>query len=229
MEGVSRRSLLLAAAAALLLAACATAPTGTYFPDLSDPDTQKVSQAFYLAALAAGDDPSRYSFARVSADEARIYSDADATFYVTDGLARLPAPVVEAEIAREVAHEVLGHAARRRALSWSVTAGFVALGIAFPGAGLADFLVNPLVVRAFSRDQVKAADAKAVEILRAMGHASPRRTLASALETVTAVNAKSPQPDGLLASHPPLGERLAALEPLEPFASAVAEASPDSR
>lgn len=229
MEGVSRRSVLLVAAFALFLSACATAPAGTYFPDLSDPDTQKVSRALYRVALAAGGDPTRYSFALVRSDEARVYSDTDATFYVTDGLARLPAPVVEAEVAREVAHEVLGHAARRRALSWSVTAGFVALGIAFPGAGLADFLVNPLVVRAYSRDQVKAADTKAVEILRAMGYESPRRTLASALRTLDAANAKTPGSGSLFATHPPLPERLAALEPLEPLAAAVAEAASQER
>ncbi|HTG10520.1 MAG TPA: hypothetical protein VK746_06960, partial [Candidatus Eisenbacteria bacterium] len=67
----------------------------------------------------------------------------------------------------------------RRKLSLSLTASFGALGIFAPGAGLLDFVVNPLVVRAFGRHQELQADQKAVEILRAMGHATPRRSLAS--------------------------------------------------
>jgi len=155
-------------------------PSGTYFPDPRHALTQKVSRALHRAALAAGDDPARYSFALVRAEEAQVYADADAVFYVTDGLARLPVPVVEAVLAHEVAREALQHVGRRRALSLSTTAGFTVLGIIFPGAGLADFVVNPLLVRAFSRNQEKQADAKAVEILRAMGYAAPRRALALA-------------------------------------------------
>lgn len=207
---------ILPVAVALLLAACATAPAGTYFPDPRQPLTQKVSHALYRAALAAGDDPTRYSFALVRAEEAQVYADADATFYVTDGLAHLSAPVLEAVLAHEVAHEVLRHVGKRRALSLSTTAGFTVLGIIFPGASLADFLVNPLVVRAFSRDQEKQADAKAVEILRAMGYPAPRRALALALQTLNQLNG-NPSSGGLLATHPPLAERLAALEPLEPL------------
>jgi Zn-dependent protease with chaperone function len=213
------------AALVLLSAGCAAAPAGTYFPDPRQPVTQKVSHALHRAALAGGDDPTRYSFALVSSDEALVYADAGATYYVTDGLARLSTPVVEAALAREVAHEVLRHVGKRRVLSLSMTAGFTALGIVFPGAGLADFVVNPLVVRVFSRDQERRADAKAVEILRGMGYEAPRRTLFLALQTVDRVNGKTPQAGGLLATHPPLAERLAALEPLEPLPPVLAETS----
>jgi len=79
------------------------------------------------------------------------------------------------------------------------------------------------VVRVFSRDQEKRADAKAVEILRGMGYEAPRRTLFLALETVDRVNGKKPQGGGLLATHPPLAARLAALEPLEPLPPVLAE------
>ena len=212
---------------ALLLAACATAPPGTYFPDPRQPLTQKVSHALYRVADAAGDDPTRYSFALVSTEAAQVYSDADATFYITNGLAHLPIPVVEAVLAHEVAHEVLQHVGKRRALSLSITAGFTVLGIIFPGTSLADFLVNPLVVRAFSRDQEKQADAKAVEILRAMGYAAPRRALALALQTLDQLKG-NPSSGGLLATHPPLAERLAGLEPLEPLPP-LAEVIPGMR
>jgi Zn-dependent protease with chaperone function len=82
-----------------------------------------------------------------------------------------------------------------------------------PGLSLADWVVNPLIVRAFTRDQVIAADVRAIEIIRAMGHELPRRTLAAALQAEQATNGTSP--GGLLATVPPLADRLAAIGPLE--------------
>ncbi len=205
------------AVAALLLAGCASFPHGTYFPPPTDPATAKMANTLHRAAVAASDDPAHYSFAFVRSRAAAAYSDEDATFYVTDGLMRLDPAVIDAVVAHEVAHEVMGHVGARRKLSLSLSAGFGAVGILAPGVGLLDFVVNPLVVRAFGRRQELEADQKAVEILRAMGHAAPRRTLAQALQTLGAhIPKEKEEPDGLLASHPALDERLAALGPLEP-------------
>jgi Zn-dependent protease with chaperone function len=119
-------------------------------------------------------------------------------------------------VAHEVAHEVLGHVGTRRKLSLSLTASFGVLGLFAPGAGLLDFVVNPLVVRSYGRYQEMQADQKAVEILRAMGYRAPRRALATALETLAAHTPKEREGlEGLLATHPALDDRLAALEPLE--------------
>jgi Zn-dependent protease with chaperone function len=201
---------------AVTLAACATAPEGTYFATPSNPGTARMAQILSRAAVAGGDDPQRYGFAFIKSPTAAAYSDEDATFYFTDGLMRQPTPVIEAVVAHEVAHEVLGHVGTRRKLSLSLTASFGALGIFAPGVGLLDFVVNPLVVRAFGRRQEMQADQKAVEILRAMGYRSPRQTLASALEGLAAYTPKEREGlEGLLATHPSLDERLAALEPLE--------------
>ncbi len=198
------------------LPACSAVPAGTYYAAPADPATVRLARTLGRAAVAAGDDPSRYAFAFIRSPTAECYSDEDATFYVTDGLMRLPDPVVDAVIAHEVAHEVLGHAGSRRKLSLMLSAGFSAAGLFAPGTGLLDFVVNPLAVRAFSRRQEIDADRKAVEILRAMGYPAPRRTLVEALRAVDAV---VPRPKeglgGLLDTHPPLGERLDGLEPLE--------------
>jgi Zn-dependent protease with chaperone function len=178
--------------------------------------TGRIAHALHRAVIAAGDDPDRYSFAMIKTPVAAVASDEEATLYVTEGLMRLPMPTIEAAIAHEVAHEVMGHVGTRRALSLSITAGFSVLGILLPGVGLLDFVANPLAVRAFSRRQELEADKKAVEILRGMGYASPRRVLADGLR---ALNASTPrakeEAQGLLASHPSLAERLIALEPLE--------------
>lgn len=212
MDGMRRRLALFAVV--FLSTACATFPDGAYFPAPGGTETAAVSHALYRAARAAGDDPSRYSFALVRTRTVTALSAEDATFYFSEGLARQPAPHVEALVAREVAHEVLGHAGQRRAVSLSLSAGFTVLGVVVPGLSLIDFVVNPLVVRAFTRDQEIATDLKAVEILRSMGHESPRRTVADALRAAAAVN--GPSRSGLLASEPSLDDRLAALEPLEP-------------
>jgi Zn-dependent protease with chaperone function len=197
---------------------CASVPAGTYFAAPGDPTTVRIATTLQRAAFAAGDDPSRYSFAFVQSPIAAASSDEDATFYISDGLTRLPRPVIDAVIAHEVAHEVLGHVSWRRTLSLTLSAGFGALGAFAPGAGLLDFVVNPLAVRAFSRGQELEADRKAVEILRAMGHATPRRTLAEALRVVDRTGPRpKEQLRGLMSSHPGLEERLAALEPLEPL------------
>jgi Zn-dependent protease with chaperone function len=210
------RTRLTAVATGLMLSGCATAPDGSYYAAPTDPSTVVMSQILYRAAAAGGDDPQRYSFAFIKSPTAAAYSDEDATFYFTDGLARQPRPIVEAAVAHEVAHEILGHVGSRRKLSLALTASFSAAGLFAPGAGMLDFLVNPLVVRAFGRQQELQADQKAVEILRAMGHASPRRLLAAALQTLAAHTPKEREGlEGLLATHPALDDRLAALGPLE--------------
>jgi len=210
--------------ALLLLAGCSAAPRGAYFPPPADPATVRISHALHRAAVAAGDDPERYSFAFVASPIAVVASDEEATIYVTDGLARQPLPVVEAAIAHEVAHEVLGHAGTRRALALSMSAAFTVLGAVLPGAGLLDLVATPVAVRAFTRRQELEADRKAVEILRGMGHATPRRSLAAALRALAATRVRPrEEAPGPLSPHPSLEQRLEALEPLEPPPALVRE------
>jgi Zn-dependent protease with chaperone function len=209
----------------LAAAGCAGLESRAYYPPPGD-TTRRLAEMLFRVAQAAGDDPTRYSFALLASRHVATYSaDDDATFYLSEGLVREPPAVIEALLAREVAHEVLGHAGQRRALSWSITAGFTVLGIAVPGAGLLDFAVNPLVVRAFTRDQVIAADLRALEILRTLGHASPRQALGDALRAAHAVN--GPARTGPLATEPTLDERLAALG--LPSSSPAAARTPASR
>lgn len=194
--------------------ACAAAPDRAYFPSPSQPETAIISERLYHAARAAGDDPARYSFGLIRTRQVSAHSADEATFYFSEGLARQPLRVVDALVAHEVAHEILGHSGQRRILSLSLSTGFTVLGVVIPGAGLVDLLVNPLIVRAFTRDQEIAADLRAVEILRTMGQQAPRRALADALRAAATLNGR-PR-GGLLAAEPDLADRLAALEPLEP-------------
>ncbi len=181
--------------------ACTTLPERTYYPDPSSPDTRVLAEALWRAAKAANDDPNEYSFAMIRSHHIGAYTVEDATFYFTEGLARQPGPVVDALVAHEVAHELLGHIGQRRALTLSLDASLI------------DLLANPLIIRVFTRDQEIAADLKAVEMLRDMGYTAPRRAMADALRAAAKVNG---QPrGGLLATEPALEERLGPLEPLE--------------
>ena len=212
---------------AFLGAGCAGLPEGTYYPAPGAPDTLRVANVLHRAAVAAGDDPARYSFALIKTRHPVAFTDEDATFYISDGLAQMPAPVLEAAIAHEVAHEVLDHVGTRRRMSAGMVGGFGAAGLVVPGVGLLDFMVNPLVIRAFSRKQELDADQRAVEILRGMGNPTPRRSLAEALRAMDSAPVKSQDGDGgALDTRPSLQARLAALEPLEPVPMADAATRP---
>ena len=209
---------------AVLAPGCAGLPEGAYFPPRGAPDTLRVANVLYRAAVAAGDDPARYGFALIKTRHPVAFTDEDATFYISDGLAQMPTPVLEAAIAHEVAHEVLDHVGTRRRMSAGMMGGFSAAGLFLPGVGLLDLVVNPLVTRAYSRKQELEADQRAVEILRGMGNPTPRRSLAEALRAVDAAPVRSQDGDGgVLDTRPTVQERLAALEPLEPVP--VAEAA----
>ena len=213
----------------LLIAAssgCATVPDRAYFPPPEAADTRVLATTLYRVAAAAGDDPTRYSFALIGTRDVSAFTADDAMFYFSEGLARQPVAVVDALVAHEVAHELLGHRGQRRALSLGLAAGFTVLGVVVPGAGLLDLVVSPLLVRAYTRDQEIAADLKAADLLGLMGHEAPRRVLVSALQAAVKVNGR-PQ-GGWLATEPEIEERLAALEPLEPL-SEVARKPPDAR
>ena len=210
---------------ALLMSGCAGLPAGAYYPGPRDANTTRVATTLHRAAVAAGDDPKRYSFAFLRTEHPVAYTDEDATFYISDGLARMPTPVLEAVIAHEVAHEVLDHVGTRRRMAVGMTSGFSAAGFFVPGVGLLDFMLNPLVVRAFSRKQELEADQRAVEILRGMGDPTPRRSLANALRAVDEAPVRTQESSGgVLDIRPSLKARLSALEPLEPLP--VAEAAP---
>lgn len=211
----------------VLAEGCAGIPAGTYYPEPKDPNTIRVAIILHRAAVAAGDDPSRYTFALIKTRQPVAFTDEDATFYFSDGLAQMPTPVLQAAIAHEVAHEVLDHVGSRRRMAVGMTGGFSAAGFFVPGVGLIDLMLNPLTVRAFSRKQEIEADRRAIEILRDMGDPTPRRSLTSAIRAMDEAPVSSREGQGgVLDVRPTLKERLGALDPLEPLPVARAVGTP---
>ena len=76
-----RRSLALLLLLALAFGACASHPDGAYYPTPKASATVAFAVTLHRAALAAGDDPARYSFALVKTDEVTAFAAEDATFY----------------------------------------------------------------------------------------------------------------------------------------------------
>ena len=181
----------------LTTSACSSLHEVAYYPDPTHPDTRLLSEVLWHAAKAGRDDPGEYSFAMIRSPRVAAYTVEDATFYFTEGLAHQPVSVIEALVAHEVSHELLGHIGQRRAVALS----------------LLNVFVNPLFVRTYTRDQEIAADLKAVEILQNIGHDAPRRTLADALRAAAAIN--GPPRGGWLTPEVSLEDRLGRLEPLE--------------
>src|SRR5215510_11355699 len=146
---MSRKTVISVLGLAALASGCAGLPSGTYYPDPRDPNTARVATTLHRAAVAAGDDPTRYSFCFIRTHHPVAYTDEDATFYFSDGFARMPTPVLDAMIA----HVVEDFVGTRRRMSVGMTGGFSIAGLFVPGTGLLDMMLNPLVVRAFSRRQ----------------------------------------------------------------------------
>src|SRR6058998_3372270 len=140
-----------------------TPPDFAYYPSPRAPRTNKISHALYRAAEAAGDDPARYSFALIETSAVTAFAAEDATFYFSDRLVRQSQRCIDALVAQKVAHEILEHAGQQRNLALAMNTGFALLDLFMPGLGLADFVVNPLVIRAFSREQELEADQRAIE------------------------------------------------------------------
>jgi len=221
------RGALVAVVLAGVAVGCATVPDRAYFPPPNAADTRVLGTTLYRVAAAAGDEPRRYSFALIATRDVSAYTADDATFYFSEGLARQPATVIDALVAHEVAHELLGHRGQRRALSLGLSAGFTVLGVVVPGVSLLDLLVSPLVVRAYTRDQEIAADLKAADLLGVMGYESPRRMMVGALREAARIN--GPPRGGWLAPEPAIEDRVAALEPLEPLSEAARKPAAASR
>ncbi|MDD5722707.1 MAG: M48 family metalloprotease [Syntrophales bacterium] len=118
--------------------------------------------------------------------------------------------------AHEVAHSVLGHVRKRRAVSSAVTTVSLIANMVVPGTGNVNALANPLMTKAYSRKAESEADIAGVEYVdRYMG--IDKECCATALEKLLdyARNNDIKTKGGLFSDHPGLEKRIEAIRDYE--------------
>jgi metalloprotease len=88
---------------------------------------------------------------------------------LTEGMVNQADDVLKFVIAHEIAHYQLGHIAKAHLTSGIVSTIMAGLGFIIPGAGLLNYVVNPAVVRNFSKSQELEADSFASKACLCMG------------------------------------------------------------
>jgi len=132
-------------------------------------------------------------------------------FYVTTGLLqKANDEQLRGVLAHELAHDDLGHVAKAQALGAGVGIGMIILDQIFPGSGRITPVAGALNTSSYSRTEEYAADRHGVDILTRAGYSKNAmiRTLTWLLQTEGA------SAGGMLATHPGMQERIAALEKL---------------
>jgi Zn-dependent protease with chaperone function len=119
-------------------------------------------------------------------------------------------------VAHEMAHTTMRHIPKERALSGSVTVAFMVANMFVPGVGYLNHAVNPLASKAYSRENEREADRKAVEYVGAY-MTIDKEHCASALEKLLAYAKRNKlgTDGGWLSDHPGLEERIRAIREMK--------------
>ncbi|MDD5167977.1 MAG: M48 family metalloprotease, partial [Syntrophales bacterium] len=103
-------------------------------------------------------------------NKAELYAAFDGeSVLLTEGMVHQADDVLRFVIAHEIAHYQLGHIAKSHLASGVVSTIMAGLGFIIPGAGLLNYVVNPAVVRNFSKSQELDADSFASKACLCMG------------------------------------------------------------
>lgn len=201
--------------AVVTLTACGLAvPPGAYQPESGSAQYFTIGRSLTRAAIAAGENPENYKFGFIRSSKINAANSGAGTFYFSDGLAAQPQEVIDAVVAHEVAHEVLGHVGQAILTRLAISTAFAVGGIFVPGLQYADYAVNPLVANAFDRAQEIEADQKAVQILGNMGYGAPEQVMLAALTKFR--NLYGSGGGGLLDTHPNIDDRIAEIAKSNP-------------
>lgn len=152
--------------------------------------------------------PDTWKLGIIKSGKINAFNTGGGKFFVTEGLLRIPFEEQDAALAHEVGHEVMGHVGKRQAASAITTGVFVVLGAIIPGAGLLNYVVNPLVVASYSKEQELEADSIAVYLLQSSYNdkTAGKRLLNLLLRFQSQKGASD---GGLFATHPHPKERIA--------------------
>jgi len=109
-------------------------------------------------------------------------------------------------VAHEVSHNVLGHYGKKVIASHVTTGAMLVADAIVPGLGYLNYIINPIVTNAFSREFELDADGKAAEIVLNCMDISVEDSMAALLRTKTL--SRNSSTFILFASHPPFDDRV---------------------
>ncbi|MEK6710456.1 MAG: M48 family metallopeptidase [Nitrospinota bacterium] len=199
----------------LVLSGCGAAPKNLISSPAAHPQFQRTARTLigYQKLVCQDCKPNDWKIGIMRSDKINAASGGGGFFYVTEGALQLPDDELDAMIAHEVAHEIAGHNAKRQLASVAVTGVFMVLGAFVPGAGYLNHLANPLVTRAYSRENELEADSIAAALMeKRHGSIGRARNLMTFLEGRSAARkAKGEEGTGLFDTHPHPEERIVQL------------------
>jgi Zn-dependent protease with chaperone function len=157
-----------------------TIQTKVVRPDWQNPDHLRVGSQVVSLLRSVDRDPRQCKVSFVETEKLNAVSLGNCTFGFTTGLISTgDERLIRGVAAHEVAHEVLGHAGKRKAAAASEQAIRTALSFIPSVRGLvatsAVLVAGMLALPAYSRSQEAEADEKAVEILQAVGETPTQR------------------------------------------------------
>jgi hypothetical protein len=196
-----------------ILSGCAP-QTKAIRPDWQNVDHQRVWAQLTQVLHGSDRDPAQCKIFLFETASLNAVSAGECTFGFSTGLVGTrDERLIRGVAAHEVAHEVLGHADKRKAAAAVEQAVRTAVSF-IPGIGgliatSAVLVTGIIALPTYSRAQEAEADAKAVEILQRAGEHDPPGTMAYTLRTLLAWH--GPEGGGLLDTHPGTGDRLAAM------------------
>lgn len=186
-------------------------------PELVEADLQRNAHAVIYDslvgmwdALHAGEQPPRLIMAQSA--EINAASFGDGRFLVWEGVGELPVWAIDSIIAHEVAHDSLLHS--RKASELADLMDFLAELVGLAGATaegektLKDFMRNAALPK-YSRSQEYAADAEALELLKAIGYQAPATAMRDTMKIL--LDRYGNTGGGFLDSHPSTRERMEVL------------------
>ena len=133
-------------------------------------------------------------------------------FYVTTGLlTKANDDQLRAILAHEVAHADLGHVAETQTVATGLGIGVMLLEQIIPGSSALTPIAGQFILSAYSRSEETEADAHAVEIMKRNGQ-DGKTLMAGALTWLQRTEGGSG--GGFFATHPPTGDRIAAVQKL---------------
>lgn len=175
-------------------------------------DRHPVLAAFRELGSAAGLEPAKIYVATSRSIHVNAGSVGGGHFMVTEPIITMNNPCLTYGIvAHEIAHEVLGHSDRHVIGATALGAVATAAGMIIPGAGYAVQGAGYLGLSAYSRSNEAEADARAIELLEAVGW--PAWTLRYALEFLEDVYGD--QGGSWLDTHPATADRIARQKPID--------------